>query len=307
MNRDVLVGNVPGNTALHAFLQAYGVEKSTEAEPNMMSVVAGTYRLRTTQGMHLICLMTPEEKLSAHNVARLLDCLYAAGIPCPLPRIKRDGECSGMLGEYPALLLHDLPGEPLSYWSTAQCAAVGELLARLHLIAGLHEATRTACARLEAAETLALSQEDARLIEDEVRYQSLYRLDDLPRGLMHGAATRDSILFEAGHLSGILGLENARSDFCLLDLAVSVTDSCEQPGASLDESRVLAFLEGYHKIRPLRAIERGAWPVVLRAAALNRWIKAIKDENLLKENETAARNRFLNRIMSENELQRLWP
>lgn len=311
MNKDVLIGSMSGNAALSVFLQAYGVEESAEAEPHMMPVITGTYRLRTAQGMYLIRLAKPEEKLSVHNAARLLDCLYTAKIPCPRPLTKRDGKWSGLLGEYPALLLHDLPGEPLSRWSAAQCAAVGELLARLHLITGSHEVMRMAACmtqdRLEVTGISGLLHDDARLIEDEVRYQRLYRLDDLPRGLVHGAATRGAILFKGGCLSGILGLENARSDFCLIDLAVSVTDCCERSDGSLDVSQVLAFLGGYHKIRPLHPIERGAWPVVLRTAALNRWVKAIKDENPLKENITAARNRYLDRIKHENELQRFWP
>jgi len=61
------------------------------------------------------------------------------------------------------------------------------------------------------------------------------------------------------------------NDWCLTDPASD---------AGLDEERTRALLEGCQAARPFSALERAAWPVMLRAAALRFWLSRLHDFHL---------------------------
>ena len=85
---------------------------------------------------------------------------------------------------------------------------------------------------------------------------------------------------EAGRLCGVIDFYFAGVDCLLFDLAVCANDWCLVDAArdhSLDPVRVRSLLEAYAGLRPFTALERGAWPVLLRAAALRFWLSRLHD------------------------------
>jgi homoserine kinase type II len=61
------------------------------------------------------------------------------------------------------------------------------------------------------------------------------------------------------------------NDWCLVD---------HQSQRALDEMRTKALLAAYHAVRPFNALEREAWPAMLRAAALRFWLSRLCDFHL---------------------------
>lgn len=241
------------------------------------------YRVETDSGRYVLTLF---ERLPAEALVFCLDLmqhLSGRGFPCPRPVADDQGRILGRLAGKPAALATFLPGAPVSEPAAGHCSAVGRTLADLHR-AGAGFARQLPNPRgprwwKDAAEAAlpGLSPEDAELLREELRFQSLYRLSDLPRGIVHADLFRDNVLWERGAISGVIDFYFACSEVLLYDLAVVANDWCADRDGGLDEERTRALLEGYHAGRPLTAIERGAWPVLLRAAALRFWLSRLAD------------------------------
>ena len=211
--------------------------------------------------------------------------LAARGIPCPAPLADAAGEVLRPLNGKPAVLVSCLSGHDLAMPGDAHCAALGDLLARLHL-AGADFSPRWPNPRGGAwrAATAArvapyLDAADAAMLTAEVALHA--QVDAaLPRGLVHGDLFRDNALFEAERLTGVLDFYFAGEDALLFDLAVAANDWCLDAAGDLEPARTQALLAAYHARRPLLAAEEAAWNGMLRLAALRFWLSRLEDFHL---------------------------
>jgi homoserine kinase type II len=128
-----------------------------------------------------------------------------------------------------------------------------------------------------------LKEKEIRLLEHELGFQAQHRFPDLPRGPVHADLFRDNALFEKGRISGVIDFYFAGVDCLLYDVAVCANDWCladPQGDRRLDEARTKALLAACHSVRPVSALERDAWPAMLRAAALRFWLSRLYDFHL---------------------------
>jgi homoserine kinase type II len=113
----------------------------------------------------------------------------------------------------------------------------------------------------------------------------------LPSGPSHCDLFRDNVLFdgtfESPHMGGFIDFYFAGWDAWLFDVAVSVNDWCIQRNSgAFVHKRLDAWLRAYHDVRPFTDEERGAWPAMLRAAALRFWISRLYDFHVPRPAQT---------------------
>ena len=279
---------------LAAWLKNYSVGTPVALEPIAAGIENTNYFVTTSQGRYVLTLFERLPAVELPFYLELMAHLARHGIPCPAPIADlADRYLSGLNGK-PATLVTRLAGASLQKPAAADCAELGTLLARMHLAGrsygGYSENPRgPRWWRAAAGEVRPfLDQAHAARLETELRFQAQHRFADLPRGAVHADLFRDNVLFDDGRISGVFDFYFAGVDCFAYDLAVCANDWClvdPDRDLRLDERKCLAMLGAYHAIRPLQAEERGAWPVMLRAAALRFWLSRLHDKHLPRAGE----------------------
>jgi homoserine kinase type II len=276
---------------LSAWLECYDTGSLVSHDGVAAGIENTNYFVTTSQGRFVLTLF---EKLTLAELPfylGLMDHLADRGVPSAKPVRDRNGDLLGELNGKPAALVRFLAGCDIAEPTAEHCARVGGVLADIHR-AGESYQSRMDNPRgprwwkSVMPEILPfLGAEDAALYREEVRFQALYRFEDLPLGPIHADLFRDNVLWEDGRLSGVIDFYFACTDRLLYDVAIAVNDWCVEPGGTLDPARTRALLEAYRRVRPFTAIERGAWPVMLRAAALRFWVSRLYDFYLPRAGE----------------------
>jgi len=276
---------------LHHWLQDYAVGELRELHGIAAGIENTNYFVTTSTGRYVLTLFEKLTALELPFYLNLMAHLAERGVPSAHPLANRTGSYLGTLKGKPAALVARLDGSDVSAPTAAQCAAVGTVLARLHLAGESYPAAMDNprgpkwWTGVLPAVLPFLPAPEAALLQDEVRFQSQYRFSDLPRGAIHADLFRDNVLFAGDRVAGVIDFYFACTDVLLYDIAITVNDWCIHADGTLDISRAHALLDAYAAVRPYTAVERGAWPVMLRAAALRFWVSRLYDFHLPRAGE----------------------
>jgi homoserine kinase type II len=255
------------------------------------------YFATTDQGEYVLTLF---ERLSPAQLPfylRLMKHLALRGIPVPEPHAIPGADADKFVLQVsgkPAAVVDRLRGHSELAPTVRHCAAVGTMLARMHLAArdfplsqpnlrGLpwwNETVPVVLPYVEPAQAALLRSELA--FQNHVAAASAFAA--LPRGPIHADLFRDNVMFEDGALTGFFDFYFAGVDSWLFDIAVCMNDWCvDLPSGAHDPARSSSFLQAYASVRPLAAAERQLLPAMLRAGALRFWISRLWDFHLPRE------------------------
>ncbi|GAC1525754.1 MAG: homoserine kinase [Ramlibacter sp.] len=255
------------------------------------------FAIAEQDGERLDWVLTVFERLTFGQLPfylRLMKHLALRGIPVPDPQADREGDLLHTLCGKPAAVVNRLRGHSELAPQAAHCAAVGEMLARMHL-AGLdfplvqgnlrglswwNETVPVVLPHVEPAQAALLRSELA--YQNHVVASAAYAA--LPRGPVHADLFRDNVMFEDGALTGFFDFYFAGVDAWLFDIAVCLNDWCvDLPSGRHDPVRAEAFLLAYGRVRPMASTERRLLPALLCAGALRFWISRLWDLQLPRE------------------------
>jgi homoserine kinase type II len=268
---------------LRRWLQSYPLGTLLDLKGIASGITNTNYFVTTETGRYVLTLF---EKNPADELPYFLDLmahLADRDIPCPRPIANHAGAYLGELNGKPAALVSCLHGNSLESPDATQCAAMGTVLARMHLAGqsfpafmenprGPHWWSTTAPSVLPF-----MAPEQRTMLEEEIAYQAGFRHYTLPRGVIHSDMFRDNVLFDGNQLTGLIDFYYACNDALAYDLAITVNDWCIHADGELDDTRLRAMLQTYHAERPLTEVEYQVWPVLLRAAALRFWLSRLYD------------------------------
>lgn len=172
-------------------------------------------------------------------------------------------------------------GEPFDDGSPAHVRALGATLGRYHQIVADQPAPAAEPALLQELRSRAAEpgvDPDLRTRAADVATRLTGLLPALPRTVVHGGARRGSLVFDGGHVAGVLDFDSAHPDVRVLDLAVAVhdvgkvyTESGDTGNkVALDLVRVTELLAAYSRETQPTAAEMAALPLLLAAKRLKR-------------------------------------
>ncbi len=262
------------------------------------------YFVTTDQGEFVLTLF---ERLNFEQLPfylALMKHLAARAIPVPDPAPDQSGTYLHALHGKPATVVNRLPGSSALAPSATHCAAVGAMLARMHLAGADFDLAQPNLRGLDWWNATApvvmpyLDGSQAALVQSELAYQNHVAASAayaaLPRGPIHADLFRDNVLFDplapqpdtqaTPQLSGFFDFYFAGVDSWLFDIAVCLNDWCVdlETGAG-DALRADSLLAAYAAVRPLSAAERALLPALARAGALRFWISRLWDYHLPRE------------------------
>ena len=297
---------------LEAVLDRYDVGEPVDFRPAAHGIENSNYFVRTaTQGTPSEWVLTIlEQAPNAGAVfAPLLDLCFAAGMPVAPVRRNANGNLQESLRGKPLLLTPRLHGSHPQEPSSAQVAALGAIIAKLHLTTRNpsfatpnHPRDESWLSRIAKTVSGQLTADDAGLLECALRrVTSLLRGDDLaglPRGIIHGDLFRDNVLFDGDRLTGLLDFHHASNGWLIYDLAVAANDWCNDPDGRLNEGQANALLAAYHQRRPLKPAEIKRFPDFMAYAALAFWLSRLSAAAKAQAGEAV-------RVKNPDEFQRI--
>ncbi|NYE63915.1 homoserine kinase type II [Duganella sp. 1224] len=244
--------------------------------------------LTTERGEYVLTIF---ENLSFDQLPfylKLMRHLAERGVLVPAPIANNQGELIVALHGKPAAIVTKLEGSSQMAPQPVHCAAVGAMLAKMHL-AGLDYPLQQPNLRglgwwhQTTPQVLPFIPEDkAHLLKTEVHFQEAFAACDtyhqLQVGPVHADLFRNNVMFDGERLTGFFDFYFAGCDTWLFDVAVTVNDWCiDLDTGVLDAARVRALLDAYHAVRPFTAAEHTAWQPMLRAGALRFWLSRLYD------------------------------
>ena len=252
------------------------------------------YFVTTDHGEYVLTLF---ERLTHEQLPfylYLMKHLAGKGIPVPDPASDRSGDVLHTLCGKPAAVVNRLAGKSQLAPAPVHCAAVGDMLARMHLAGADYQRSQPNLRGLawwdETVPVVLpyLDEAQSSLIRSELAYQ--HHVADsaayaaLPRGPVHADLFRDNVMFDGERLTGFFDFYFAGVDTWLFDLAVCLNDWCISHADGRHEpQRAQALLEAYQAVRPLTTAERTLLAAQLRAGALRFWVSRLWDYHLPRE------------------------
>jgi homoserine kinase type II len=273
---------------LTEWLEQFQLGKALAIDGIASGIENSNFFLTTEHGTYVLTIFENLDFSQLPFYLHLMKHLAARGIPVPDPVPGSTGELVVPLHGKPAAIVSKLAGASQMDPQPVHCAAMGTMLARMHLAAqsfGMQQPNLRGldwCAATAPQVLSFLTEPEALLLREEITFQQQFAgtpaYAGLPRGPVHADLFRNNVMFVDTQVTGCFDFYFAGVDTWLFDLAVTVNDWCiDQDSGVLDDARVRALLDAYQVVRPFTDAEALAWQPLLRAAALRFWLSRLYD------------------------------
>jgi len=268
---------------VRAWLRDFAIGELVELKGIAAGITNTNYFVVTEDSRYVLTIFEKNDSDELPYFVDLMAYLAQHDIPCPAPILDKNGVALHTLKGKPALMVTCLKGRDVETPNLAQCVAVAQTLAQMHVAGAGFQSTshnqRGSNWRNQTAQQVLpkLADDEAELLKNELAFQASLNLNDCPHGVIHGDLFRDNVLFDGNQLGGFIDFYYACHDALAYDVAIAVNEWCINPDGNFDAEKLENFLAAYQQARPFTATELVFWPALLRRAALRFWLSRLYD------------------------------
>jgi len=264
--------------ALTDLLSRYDVGEAVSLKGITEGIENTNYLLETSRSKYILTLY--EKRTNPEDLPYFLgimDHLARSGIPAPLPICDRSDNALQKVAGRPACMISFLQGRSLSRPEEMHCAALGELLGRMHMALNHFRPKRANTVSLEGWQKLYAATQDRAdnvipglrsILQEELAYLTDNWPTNLPTGTIHADLFTDNVLFTGDKITGVIDFYFACTDMLVYDLAVCLNDWCFNEQHEFEANKVKRLIEMYDINRQLTPAEQDALPIICRGAAM---------------------------------------
>ena len=265
---------------LTEWLEQFQLGKALAIDGIASGIENSNFFLTTERGAFVLTIFENLGFAQLPFYLQLMKHLAARGIPVPDPVANNAGELVVALHGKPAAIVSKLAGSSQMDPQPVHCAAMGAMLARMHLAAAdfpLHQPNLRGLdwwAETAPQVMSYLSAPEAQLLQDEIAFQQRFAATagyaSLPRGPVHADLFRNNVMFDGAAPVRLLRFLFRRLSTrgCSTWPSPSTTGASTRKPANSTRPDVRAMLAAYHAVRPFTAAETQAWqPTAARRRA----------------------------------------
>lgn len=265
-------------SALDQLCNSYDIGKVVSCAGIAQGVTNSNFLLTTGRGRYILTIYENDgDRQALPFVLALQKYLSEKGIPCPQPVTDKNDNALAEIAGKPATIATFLKGASPENLQKQHCAALGDLLARMHVAGRDFKTVRpqpfglsqwknqyATCAKHPAG----VPEKLVKIIEEELAFLDKRWPHGLPAGAIHGDLFPDNVLFEGATATGLIDFAYACTDSMAYDLMIAVNAWCLGSAGKIDHEKTAALFKSYQAVRPLEAAEMQNLSILGRGAAL---------------------------------------
>ncbi len=263
---------------LESFLENYELGKLLNFEGIQEGIENSNYKLIMSTGFYILTIF--EKRVNENDLPFFIELtkyLNENNFLCPKPISNKKGSFINIIKNKSSVINTFLKGKKATSVTENHCQQLGKQLGIMHAKA----------LDLKISRQNNLSQQYWRNLFENFRnnkttnYKKIFNdinteinfLEEnwpknLPSGIIHGDVFQDNVFFNNNIFSGIIDFYFACNDYYAYEIAICINAWCFNLLNELDTNKATAILNGYQKYRKLSEKEQGAFPILLRGAAI---------------------------------------
>ena len=271
---------------LNIWLKNFDIEPLKDLKGISAGVTNTNYLISTKQSKYILTIFEHHTIEELPFYINLMIFLQKHSFRCPKPILSKGGESLNLLKGKPALIVSFLEGHEIqnksSHEQAYEITQIGQRLGQLHNLGMKFKESRENRRDLlwikNKYQELKnnVSPGNQKLIEDEIYFLIGSHKNDLPSGIIHGDLFRDNVIYSQKDGPGFIDFYYACNEILVYDIAIAINDWCIDLDGKIDSPKLVNFMAGYEKERPLESNEHDYLPKALRWAALRFFISRLE-------------------------------